>query len=152
MPLADLDPDDFAAHILEEGDFVISRTGAYCGICTVWDGYDIPTVPGAYMIRFRLTEELNPLFLRYYINSSIGSKKVDVLARGSSQKNLAGSDLLSMPIPVPNREEQDLIVEIIQTVKERIGTERKYKQRLQELRRGLMQDLLTGEVRVNPDN
>ncbi|EFW92330.1 restriction modification system DNA specificity domain protein [Haladaptatus paucihalophilus DX253] len=152
MPLADLDPSDFEDHLLKKGDFIISRTGAYCGICTIWDDYEIPTVPGAYMIRFRLDDGLNPLFLREYVNSSVGSKKVDVLARGSSQKNLAGSDLLSMPIPVPSRTEQDRIVEVIQAVKKRIQNEREYKQKLQDLKRGLMQDLLTGKVRVNTDN
>lgn len=67
-------------------------------------------------------------------------------------KNLAGSDLLSMPIPVPSRTEQDRIVEVIQAVKKRIQNEREYKQKLQDLKRGLMQDLLTGKVRVNTDN
>ena len=151
MPLADLSPSDFEDHLLEENDFIISRTGAYCGICTVWDGYSTPTVPGAYMIRFRLTDELDARFLRDYLNSSVGSKKVDVLARGSSQKNLAGSDLLSMYIPVPSKEEQGRIVDTIQTVRTRIQDERETKQNLQELKRGLMQDLLTGKVRVNTD-
>jgi type I restriction enzyme S subunit len=150
MPLADLEPTNFEDHLLQEGDFIISRTGAYCGICTVWGGHEVPTVPGAYMIRFRLNEDLNPKFLQNYINSSIGSKRIDVLARGSSQKNLAGSDLLSMSIPVPERDEQDKIVETIQSVKRHMRKEREYKHHLQDLKRGLMQDLLTGRKRVQP--
>jgi type I restriction enzyme S subunit len=152
MPLAELDPDEFRNHFLQEGDFVISRTGANCGICTVWEEFDTPTVPGAYMIRFRLTDGLNPHYLRDYINSPIGRKNVDVLARGSSQKNLAGSDLLSMTVPVPPRDEQDKIVEAGSRIYQQLREERQTKETLEELKEGLMQDLLTGKIRVNSED
>jgi type I restriction enzyme S subunit len=104
------------------------------------------------MIRFRLTDGLNPHYLRDYINSPIGRKNVDVLARGSSQKNLAGSDLLSMTVPVPPRDEQDKIVEAGSRIYQQLREERQTKETLEELKEGLMQDLLTGKIRVNSED
>jgi type I restriction enzyme S subunit len=54
-------------------------------------------------------------------------------------------------VPHPPREEQDRIVERLQAVEEKISRERERKHHLQDLKHGLMQDLLTGKVRVDPE-
>lgn len=148
MPRASLDMDEFEKHLLQKGDVVISRSGAYSGITTTWDGYDIPTIPGAYMIRFRLKDSLNPDFLRYYFNSSSGKKRINRRKQGSGQQNIAGSDLLNMRIPIPDREEQIQIVDIIESIETKILFEKTYSNRLQRLKQALMQDLLSGKVRT----
>jgi type I restriction enzyme S subunit len=68
------------------------------------------------------------------------------------QKNLAGSDLLNMNFPIPPREEQDKIVEIVKSHDQKIMDEEQYKARLQRFKKGLMQDLLTGRVRSTGTN
>lgn len=148
MPLADLEPEEYEEHVLQQGDFLITRSGT-CGIGTVWDVETAkPTIPGAFLIRFRLKENLNPNFLRHYVNSSIGRKRVERRAKGGVQKNLAGTDLLNMKFPVPSIEEQEKIVEVIEDIRSDIHSNEEYKRRLQSLKRGLMQDLLSGEIRT----
>jgi type I restriction enzyme S subunit len=56
--------------------------------------------------------------------------------------------LRQTPIVVPPREEQDRIVEVLDQQFGRIDNERAYRSKLQSLKTGLMQDLLTGRVRV----
>lgn len=151
MPVADLENDEVEEHLLQPGDFVITRSGT-TGVGTVWDGYNKPTIPGAFLIRFRLKNTLNPRFLKYYVNSSIGRSRVNRRAQGGVQKNLAGSDLLNMRFPIPDKQEQEKIVEILDTIENQIKQERQYKSELQRLKRGLMQDLLSGTVRTTDTN
>src|SRR5262245_34832399 len=55
MPLARLNEDDFANHLLKPGDLVITRSGT-CGIAAVFEGFSLPVLPGAFLIRFRLND------------------------------------------------------------------------------------------------
>jgi len=147
MPVADLERDEIEDHLLKPDDFIITRSGT-TGIGTVWRGYDKPTIPGAFLIRFRFEDTLSPEYMRYYVNSSIGRNRVNRRAKGGVQKNLAGSDLLNMRFPIPNKKEQRKIVEVLDTIEERINHERNYKSKLQRFKKGLMQDLLSGTVRT----
>ena len=147
MPRAALDLQEIEDHIVEKGDLLITRSGT-TGITTVWDGYRIPVIPGAFLIRFRLSQSVDPSFLKYYINSDVGGRRVDRRAKGGVQKNLAGSDLLNMRFPIPPMEEQEEIVKVLDGFDAQITQEKNLRDRLQSLKKGLMQDLLTGEVRT----
>jgi type I restriction enzyme S subunit len=149
MPRAALDFEKFEKHLLEEGDLIVSRSGAYSGITTTWNEYETPTVPGAYMIRFRLKDSLNPEFLRYYFNSNVGGNRVNRRKKGSGQQNLAGSDLLNMRIPIPHRKEQAQITEVIDSIEKQILSQKNHSDNLKRLKQGLMQDLLSGTVRTH---
>jgi len=151
MPVANLERDDIEDHLLKLGDFIITRSGT-TGIGAVWDGYDKPTIPGAFLIRFRLEDTLNPHFLKYYVNSPVGRKRINRRAQGGVQKNLAGSDLLNMNFPIPNKKEQKQIIEVLDTTENQIKHERQYKNQLQRLKKSLMQDLLSGKVRTTDTN
>src|SRR4051794_21501382 len=51
-PRANLDPTRFASHFLKIGDIVVSRSGT-CGVAGVFEGYERPVLPGAFLIRLR---------------------------------------------------------------------------------------------------
>lgn len=146
MPVASLEFNEFEEHILKPGDFLITRSGT-TGIGCVWKGHDFPTIPGAFLIRFRLENTLLPEYLRYYVNSTTGGSRVQRRAKGGVQKNLAGSDLLQMRFPIPPVEIQEQIIEILSDLEERKIAEERYQNQLKKVRSGLMQDLMTGSVR-----
>jgi len=52
-------------------------------------------------------------------------------------------------IPLPPLPEQHRIVSILSQIDEAIEKEQKYKEKLERIKKGLMEDLLTGKVRVN---
>jgi type I restriction enzyme S subunit len=52
-------------------------------------------------------------------------------------------------IPLPPLSEQKRIAEILSQIDQTIEKEEKYKEKLERLKKGLMEDLLTGKVRVN---
>src|SRR5262249_43282573 len=91
--------------ILEDGDFLISRSGT-CGIAAVYRDNGIPTVPGAFLIRLRLNGRLSPEYLREYVNSVNGRNHMNRLAAGGVQKNIRGSALLVESVPMPPLVEQ----------------------------------------------
>lgn len=59
IPLALLDPTEMGAHLLQPGDLVFSRSGT-CGVTAVFESHSYPTVPAAFLIRFRLKSGLSP--------------------------------------------------------------------------------------------
>ena len=84
MPLAQLDEDRLGNHLLAAGDLVITRSGT-CGIAAVFEGFSLPVLPGAFLIRFRMNERAEPRFYRYYFNSPSGRSKILSVARGAVQ-------------------------------------------------------------------
>jgi type I restriction enzyme S subunit len=56
--------------------------------------------------------------------------------------------LKNYPFPLPSLEEQQKIADILSTVDKQIESYEKEKEKQIELKKGLMQQLLTGKVRV----
>ncbi len=68
----------------------------------------------------------------------------------SAQKNINLETLRPLIIPVPNPEEQREIAKVYELLDSRIQSEEDYLSKLKAIKKGLMQDLLTGRVRVSP--
>ena len=90
-----------------------------------------------------------PRFAYFFLNTeTIRSICRSFAKKSVSQVSLNQKEVSGLPMPIPPMDEQKKIARILDTVEEGIREEMKYKQHLQELKRGLMQDLLTGKVRV----
>jgi type I restriction enzyme, S subunit len=66
----------------------------------------------------------------------------------TSQTNLRKQQVLDCPIAIPSVGEQKKIVEIISLIDKKTSINKKLKEKLTELKKGLMQDLLSGKVRL----
>ena len=88
----------------------------------------------------------NSIFIEYLMNF----RKKDILdsASGSSQKALTIVQLKKLNLTLPPLEEQKQIAEILSTVDNKLENLKEKKQSFEELKKGLMQKLLTGEVRI----
>lgn len=91
-------------------------------------------------------------FLQYQMNLKETRKRLMSMAGGSVQSVVNTGTIRSFKIVAPPEEEQLRIANIGNTIKKALDDGIRQKQKLIELKRGLMQDLLTGKVRVNPDN
>ena len=85
------------------------------------------------------------LFMMYFINF----KDISYYISGSTREKLNQQLLKSIPIPLPPLPEQQRIAEILSQIDNTIEKEEAYKQKLDRIKKGLMEDLLTGRVRVN---
>ncbi|HDX9502018.1 TPA: restriction endonuclease subunit S [Bacillus thuringiensis] len=150
MPLANLPEDKFQKHALERGDLLVTRSGT-CGIVCVFEDNNKPVIPGAFLIRFRVNNLALPQFLGIFMMSDLGQNKIQTMASGGVQKNLSGTNLKKLIIPLPTITEQKEIVTTIKVFENKINNEKKSLQQLHVLKKGLMQSLLTGKVRVKVD-
>jgi type I restriction enzyme S subunit len=133
---------------LRGGDILVVRSGAYTGdvalVTKEWEGavagYDLIVTP---------SDIIDSQFLTYYLLSSSVQKRHFVgLKVRSAQPHLNSSQVEETPIPLPSPSEQQKIAEILSTVDARLELLRKRKDRLVKIKKGFMDSLLTGRIRV----
>lgn len=95
-----------------------------------------------------LSQECDIDFL-YYIFESLKDKFHSSATHGGIFTNLTTSIIKDFKIPVPVLEEQNVISRILNISDEKISCLRNKKLAHQELKKGLMQKLLTGQIRVH---
>ena len=75
-------------------------------------------------------------------------KKLEALGTGTTVKGILLSDLKTLKLLLPSSQEQQKIAKILTTQDKKIETEEKNLAKLKALKKGLMDDLLSGKVRV----
>lgn len=91
-----------------------------------------------------------PNYLAYYLMSPLGRLEIDKFNATSSQPNVLVGSLRKFLINMPSSIlEQNSISSVIIESDRQIENNEINKQKLLSLKRGLMEDLLTGKVRVN---
>jgi type I restriction enzyme S subunit len=88
-------------------------------------------------------------YLTHYLRSFYVRKFIDRMTQGSGQEFLSLTELNEMPILLPPIEEQERISEIIGKLENKVENEESSLKQLQRIKKGLMQDLLTGEIRTH---
>lgn len=135
---------------LEAGDFLISKRQIVHGACEVVP----PELDGAIVSNeyhvLHPTEELDLDYfrwttrtfrmMRYFMISSIGVHIEKMLFKLK--------DWYKLPVALPPLEEQKRIAKIFNSIETQIEVEEAKLAQLQQTKRGLMQDLLSGDVRV----
>lgn len=136
--------ESISAHIVEP-DSVMFTSRSYgigkTAICTV------PAATNQGIIAFEPNPEMNPEYLYHYLNWIMDY--IVSLSGVSTFPEVSKNDISTIAMPVPPEDHQEQIAEVLKQADEKIFRERQHKLTLQELKRGLMQDLLTGKVRVN---
>ncbi|MCD6540206.1 MAG: restriction endonuclease subunit S [Candidatus Omnitrophica bacterium] len=90
---------------------------------------------------------MTTIFLWYSIHFFIN--ELIKFGQGSTFEAIGRDELQSLRIFLPPLPEQKRIVSILSQIDEVIEREQKYKQKLERIKQGLMEDLLTGKVRIN---
>ena len=136
---------------LEEGDILFNRTNSMdlvgkVGVFKLEGDF----VFASYLIRIRVSKDNNPYFVNYALNSypiqcSLRSKATPAV----SQANINSKSLRVTSILIPTEKwEQDEIVSKIEQIELEINNKQEKIATLERLKKSLMQNLLTGRVRV----
>lgn len=152
LQFVDIEEDLFNKFKLKEGDILFNRTNSIdlvgkTGIFNLKGDY----IFASYLIRLRTNiKKLNPYFLNIYLNLVTSQERLKTLAtRGVSQSNISGSRLKTFLIPLPSDlTEQEEIVEIIVSIDKKLTQVESRKQALQSLFKTMLNQLMTGRVRV----
>jgi type I restriction enzyme S subunit len=93
--------------------------------------------------------ELNGLFLLWALRTEPVQRQFELCIKGTTFKEITLAALRKIPMHVPdNRAEQDRIAEMLQDIENLEQQEVAGASKLQLMKQGLMEDLLTGRVRV----
>jgi len=138
---------DLSKYFLKRNDIIIARAGTV-GVSILVEENLNNVLFGSYLIKIIFKQEtIDMPFIHYYFQSQLYWNNISN-AQGSTIKNINLPFLNSLEIPLPPIPEQQKIAEILSTVDnklELLGTKR---DKLNVLKKGLMNDLLTGKVRV----
>ena len=135
---------------LHSGDVLIVRTGYPGTSCVVPQEYDGTNCIDIIFARPKVGMILSQ-YLSCFINSSLGKKQVLYGQGGLAQKHFNVNALNQMKIVLPSIYEQKKITTILTNMDNVLNIELDKMVQIQKIKRGLMQDLLTGRVRVKLD-
>ncbi len=109
-PRLDLASGDLAKYRLTPGDLVFTRTGATIGKTAIFAD-DVPAIPGAYLIHFRLTTStITAWYVYRFFQSASGQDRLLAGRLGIGQPNLNAPTIEAIPIPLPPLPEQQRIL------------------------------------------
>ena len=103
---------------------------------------------GVFVLR-PIDECYDPEYMFYLLQSEQFLKFVETLKAGSTISHLYQYSFNRFRFSLPPILEQRKISQILTGINNYIISSEKYKKKLEELKKGLMQDLLTGKIRVN---
>jgi type I restriction enzyme, S subunit len=133
----------------QAGQFIYSKldflNGAFGIVPEELDGYestlDLPA--------FDIGDTVDPSWFRYFVIRESFYKNLLGLANGGRKaRRVNPDDLLKVSIPFPPKTEQRRIAHVLQMLDQEIDLLGKQLDAVKQQKKGLMQKLLTGEVRV----
>ena len=148
MPKMVISKDEVEAYRVKEGDFLFARSGAI-GRYGIYESKN-QAVFASYLIRFRFDPErcIN-YFIGYCYESDFCQHQIASITQGSSNININANNIKDIMIPLPSVSEQNKICIRLKSLDKRIDLLSLKYQQLNSIKKALMQDLLTGKVRVN---
>ena len=132
---------------LKQGDLLTVQSGHVGTTAVVPKKYDGANCHALILTRLRASI-VSPDFVAYYFNSQTGRLRLSNHFVGSTIIHLNTSDLKRFTIPIPELDEQEEIVKTITTISDTIEFHVRKLEKTKFLKKALMQDLLTGKVRV----
>ena len=145
-------PKNVDEYILQEGDFLFNNTNSYdlVGKSAIFKGAPFPCVFSNHFTRIRFNKNrVVPEYIGYYfIRLWEKGYFKSVAIRHVGQAAVGTKYIINLKIPLPPLPEQRQIVEILGSVDSRLELLRERRERLERVKKGLMNDLLTGRKRV----
>lgn len=132
------------------GDVLYTAVGATYGVAVAVD-FDRPFTFQRHIAHIRPKKSLRAGYLSHFLNSALGRRQADLAAVGNAQPTVTLRSLASFWIGVPPTLEQETIENALGSISAAIDSEVAIQSGFVTLKSALMSVLLTGEVRVKPD-
>lgn len=100
------------------------------------------------LIKFYQNTKVNNIYIKSLLMSNSFNKMIELTKKGGTQQFVALKDIRNFNIKLPPIKLQNSFAEIVQQIEKQKLLLEQQKQNYQNLRKGLMQKLLTGKVRV----
>ena len=104
-------------------------------------------------MRLTAKDEIEPLFLYFQINSSKTHKHIVNLSKPGTQIYVNTNDITELPIAFPkSKPEQTAIATVLSDMDAEIESLEQKRDKYTILKQGMMQQLLTGRIRIYANN
>ena len=133
---------------LQEHDVLLNISGASIGRSAVVPQHILPANVNQHVCIIRAKDLIYSNYLCSFLLSREGQNQIFRLQAGGNREGLNFQQIRSFKIPLPPFTEQQKIAEILSEADAKIEKEEQQKAKLGELKKGLMQQLLTGKKRV----
>lgn len=134
-----------------EGDLIVNITFAWEGaIALVGPDGDGALVSHRFPTYVFDTSKMLPEYFKHLMVTDRFFYELDLISPGGAGRNrvMNKGDFLKITVTVPDIEEQKKIAGMLGGMDVQIGLLKKYLEKLKDQKKGLMQKLLTGEIRV----
>jgi len=144
----------FYSHFLvDDGDILIACSGItidkFHEKVTIAKAYHLPLCMNTSTMRFKVTsKKLVKEFLFYFLQSDSFKNQIGGKATGSAQLNFGPSHVKMVSINLPEPQEQIAISNILSNIDKEIESLQQQLSKYQFMKQGMMQNLLTGKVRL----
>lgn len=119
--LKSVDDEKAAEYLLKPNDIVFARTGASTGRNYFYDGMDGEFVYAGFLIKFSLDEKkVNPKYIKYFCQSKQYKDWINSFNTGSTRGNINAQTFGKMLVPLIERKRQDVLVDILSSIDEKI--------------------------------
>lgn len=140
--------DSFKRSQLSKGDILFTIAGAL-GRSAIVRKEILPANTNQAVAIIRLKNADNRNYIFHYLRGDYVKRLIEKINVSTAQANLSLGQINKFKIPIPPTNEQNKITEILSSIDDKLNILDDKKTNYQELKKGLMQQLLTGKVRVN---
>jgi len=139
--------------VINTGDILITIAGATVGKLAIVGEEHLPanTNQALAIVRSDI-QKVNRKFLFYWLQSQYIVNNIFSIQTVGAQPNLSLAQIGDFLVPMPDLEEQMKIVEILDSADDNLKLKTKKLKQYTQVKKALMQDLLTGKVRVKVES
>ena len=138
-----MQPDDILICMANGSKALVGKAGLF----RIQDGYTYAF--GAFMGCFRVDSTLaDARFVFYLLQTGEFRDYIGLVLAGSSINNLKPSDIEEAGFQLPARDEQTAIAEVLSDMDAEIEALERRRDKVRAIKQGMMQELLTGRVRL----
>ena len=146
--------DEFQNEIIRNGDVLMALTGATLGKACLVKGLNGVVLQNYRVGRFEPIIKENDIdkeFLYYLLIAGDLLTQIFNKVNTGAQGNIGKADFEKASFKKPPFDEQQKIAERLKAIDNKLQTEQTYLQKMQSLKKGLMEDLLSGRKCLNLD-
>ncbi len=140
--------EELSAFQVRAGEILISLVGTFGQILIVPDNFE-PGIINPRLLKLRMPKnKVHSGFITHQLRSEFVVDQLNRFQQGGTMGVLSGATLKPVMLVVPPLAEQEKISKLLSTLDENIFVKEAKKLKLVNHKKALMQDLLTGKVRV----
>lgn len=138
---------EFDKIVLDTVCLLFSIVGASVGNIGLFPGDKVAFCGGAIGIA-KFYHEIDAIYAFYYFLSASGQQQIRNVTKGGAQATVTIEDIREFTIPYPNLKERTLIAQTLSDMDNEIEQLEKKLAKYQQIKQGMMQELLTGRIRL----